>query len=109
MASTESDRIRLAQIAGTASRYATQRELNGQNREAAVAELAAVADGRRDLLAEHAGIVVGCHEGALDEALSLRAAQLCVDAGADASLIPRWIAEGRRRAREISNQRNSGR
>ena len=109
MASTEPDRILLAQITGAASRYARQPRLSGLAREAAVAELAAVASGRRDLLAEHAGIIVGAHEGDLDEERYLRTAQLCIDAGADVTQIPRWIAEGRRRARDTQARRSSGR
>jgi hypothetical protein len=77
------------------------RNLSGLSREAAIAELAAVASGRRDLLAEHAGLIVGAHEGDLDEARYLRTAQLCIDAGADLTLVPRaglprpWRSAGR--------------
>jgi hypothetical protein len=38
----------------------------------------------------------------LDEGRYLRAAQLCIEAGADTSLIPRWIDVGRQRARGIA-------
>jgi hypothetical protein len=34
----------------------------------------------------------------MDEAAHLRAAQLCVDAGADTTQVPRWAAEAQRRA-----------
>ena len=98
MASTERDRIIVAQIAGAASRHARTHPLTQAGLQDAIAELATVADGRADLLAEHAGLAIGCHEGDLDEAHHLRAAQLCINAGADTSLIPRWIEEGRRRA-----------
>ena len=98
MASTEKDRIIVARIAGAASRHARAHPLSHAEQQDAIAELAAVADGRADLLAEHAGLAIGCHEGDLDEPRHLRAAQLCINAGADTSLIPRWIEEGRRRA-----------
>jgi hypothetical protein len=98
MASTERDRVIVAQIAGAASRHARTHPLTPAQQQAAIAELATVADGRADLLAEHAGLAIGCHEGDLDERHHLRAAQLCINAGADTSLIPRWIEEGRRRA-----------
>lgn len=109
MGRTESDRIIIAQIAGIASRHASQPRLTGQGRESAITELAAAASGRRDLLAEYAGIVVGHHEGDVNEAHYLRVAQLCLDAGADAALVPAWIAEGRRRAHATASQRAAGR
>ena len=106
MASTERDRIIVAQIAGAASRRARTHPLTQAELQDAIAELAMVADGRADLLAEHAGLAIGCHEGDLDEAHHLRAAQLCVNAGADTSLIPRWIEEGRRRAAAAAAKRH---
>jgi hypothetical protein len=45
-----------------------------------------------------AGIGLGFHEGGLDEPRAKGAAQLLTAAGADESLIPRWIDEGQRRA-----------
>jgi hypothetical protein len=97
------DRILSAQIAGTASRHARIRgSLTADARAAAVAELAELAAGRSDLLARFAGLEVGLHEGDLDEERRVLAAQLCIEAGADQSQIPRWIDEGRRRAREIT-------
>jgi hypothetical protein len=39
--------------------------------------------------------------GAPDEALYLRAAQLCIDAGADQSQIPHWTREGHRRGAAV--------
>jgi hypothetical protein len=106
MASTERDRIIVAQIAGAASRHARTHPLTQAELQGAIAELATVADGRADLLAEHAGLAIGCHEGDLDESHHLRAAQLCIDAGADTSLIPRWIEEGRRRAATAAAKRH---
>lgn len=63
-----------------------------------MAELRETADGRHDLLAEVAGILVGAHEGGLDEPRARTAAQLCHLAGADEDLTPQWIEEGRSRA-----------
>jgi hypothetical protein len=63
-----------------------------------VTEIRELAGGRGDLLAEVAGIFEGTSEGELDEPLCRQAAQLCRLAGADETLIPAWITEGRRRA-----------
>jgi hypothetical protein len=63
-----------------------------------VTEFRERAGGRADLLAQVAGIFEGPSEGELDELLAKRAAQLCRLAGADETLIPQSIAEGRRRA-----------
>jgi hypothetical protein len=70
----------------------------GDEIAAAAAELREVAGGRPDLLAEEAGILLGFHEGGLKEPRARCAAQLLIAAGADESLIPAWIEEGRRRA-----------
>jgi hypothetical protein len=98
MAEAANDRILYARIAGAASRHARHRRLSEAEYQAAVAGLAATALGRADLLAQCAGLSIGSHEGDLDEAHYLRAAQLCIDAGADNEQIPRWILEGKRRA-----------
>ena len=50
---------------------------------AAMTEIADLAGGRADLLAQGAGIAAGFHCGRADEARYLRAAQLCIEAGAD--------------------------
>jgi hypothetical protein len=47
---------------------------------------------------EVAGILLGASEGRLDEPRAGAAAQLCIAAGAEESMIPQWIEEGRRRA-----------
>jgi len=98
MAVTERDRIIVAQLAGTARRYARGRELTDAEHDRAVAELVEVASGRPDLLAECAGLAAGFHQGDPDEAAHLQAAQLCIDAGADRELIPGWAEIGRYRA-----------
>src|SRR5258708_26229508 len=107
MENTEKDRILLAHITGNAHRHANSLGTSGRRRAAALAELAELAAGRSDLLAECAGIAIGCHEGDLDEVRYLSVAQLCIEAGADQTAIPRWIAEGRRRA-ESANGRHQG-
>ena len=63
-----------------------------------MAELREVAADRPDLLAEEAGILLGFHHGGPDEPRARAEAQLLIAAGADESLIPQWIEEGRRRA-----------
>ena len=92
------DRLLVARISGIARRHASWRVPAGNEIAAAVAELREVAGDRPDLLAEVAGIGLGFHEGGLDEPRAKAAAQVLIAAGADESLIPRWIDEGRRRA-----------
>jgi len=92
------DRILVAQITGTARRHARWRDLTADEKTAAIAELTELAVGRADLLAEVAGILEGASEGRLDEPFARRAVQLFRLAGADETLLPRWTAEGRRRA-----------
>ena len=98
MTSQKRDRVLLAEITGVARRLARGRPLTDAEQRDAAAMLSQVAKGRADLLAESAGLAIGTHEGDADEARHLQAAQLCIDAGADRSLIPHWIEEGRRRA-----------
>ena len=92
------DRLLVARISGIARRHASWRAPAGNEITAAAAELREVAADRPDLLAEVAGIGLGFHEGGLDEPRAKAAAQVLIAAGADESLIPRWIDEGRRRA-----------
>jgi hypothetical protein len=108
MGSTDKDRILLAQITGPAHRHAAVVGLDGDQRAAALADLAELAKGRSDLLAECAGIAVGCHEGDLDEARYLAVAQVCVDAGADQAAVQHWIAAGRWRARTSRSRHQAG-
>src|SRR5215467_750187 len=98
MASSKRDRALLAETTGEAARHAGGQTLSGAEQQEAAATLSQVAQGRADLLAESAGLAIGAHEGGQDEARHLQAAQLCIDAGADLSLIPQWVEEGRRRA-----------
>lgn len=94
----DSDRLTVARISGVAMRHASWREPTGDEIAAAVSELRELAGDRPDLLAEEAGILLGFHEGDLDEARARAAAQLLIAAGADESLIAQWVEEGRRRA-----------
>ena len=71
-------------------------------------ELRELAGGRADLLAEVAGIFEGASDGDLDEPLAGQAAHLCRLAGADETLIPQWIGEGRRRAGVARMRPHSG-
>jgi hypothetical protein len=92
------DRLIVARLPAIAQRHARWRELTEAEKAAAVAELRETANGRTDLLAEVAGILLGAHEGELDEAKARAAAELCRLAGADEDLIPQWVEEGKRRA-----------
>ena len=96
---SDADLIVCARLTRTALGLAAPARLTGPARDQAVVQLAGTAPGRTDLLARCAGLAVGLHEGAPDEDRYLRAAQLCIDAGADTALINAWIAEGRRTRR----------
>jgi hypothetical protein len=98
MSSSRDDRLLFARIAAISGRHARWRPLTEAEEADAIAELAEAAAGRADLLAECAGLALGCHEDGIDAPKFERAAGLCVKAGADATAIPRWIEEGRRRA-----------
>jgi hypothetical protein len=98
MPGRDRDRLIIAQIAGVTRKHARWRPLTEAEETAALAELAEVADGRVDLLAEEAGVTLGAHEDDPDPALHLQVAQLCIRAGADTALISRWIEVGRQRA-----------
>ena len=83
----DSDRLIVARISGVAMRHANWREPAGDEIAAAAAELREVAGDRPDLLAEEAGILLGFHEGGLNEPRARSAAQLLIAAGADENLI----------------------
>src|SRR5580700_4373654 len=102
------DRLVIAVLSGAAKRHAQWRDLAEAETEVAVAELHEIANGRSDLLAETAGILLGASEGRPNEPVSKAAAQLCIAAGADESLIPQWIDEGRRRAAAACLMPHSG-
>ena len=93
------DRILAAQITGTARRHSRWRPLTEAEEAEAVIELADLALGRADLLAQVAGLQIGCYEGDIDEPRRRQAANLLLKAGADRDLIPAWIEIGRERVR----------
>jgi len=90
----------VAQLTGTARRHARWGALTQAEQASGVAELREIAGHRADLLAEVAGLALGTAESKGPEYLAQghAAAELCRLAGADESLIPQWIQEGRRRA-----------
>jgi hypothetical protein len=94
---SDSDRLLTARLMGVVKRHAPWREPTQDETNAAVPELREIAGDRPDLIAEVAGILLGASEGQLDEPRSKAAASFCIAAGADESLIPGWIEEGRRR------------
>src|SRR5712691_10200090 len=85
-----SDETVVARIIGAAARHARRCALSETGHLAAVTEIAGLAGGRADLLAQGAGIAAGFHCGRADEARYLRAAQLCIEAGADTGQAHRW-------------------
>ena len=100
-AKPDPDGILTAGLAGTAKRHASRDPLDV---DAAVAELREIADGRGDLLAERAGVILGFHdEDARDGRWPRRAleAALCIAAGADLTRLTEWIAAGEERAQRI--------
>jgi hypothetical protein len=98
------DRLLSARLAGIAQRRARWGGLTEDEKSAGAAELRQVADGRRDLLAETAGLALGTAEGRGKEyeARGQAIAELCRLAGADEDLIPGWVEIGRERAEQAS-------
>jgi hypothetical protein len=92
------DQLTVARLAGAAQRHAPWREPSRPETAAAVAELREIAGPRADLLAEVAGLLAGFYQGTAEQVRAGTAARYCRAAGADPALIPRWTAEGRRRA-----------
>ena len=107
----QADRNLTAQLHGTATRHAnkwwSRGEVDEAEHDTAVAELRELAAGRTDLLAEVCGILRGfTAEGSPHEVRDAMAAQLCADAGADETLIPQWVEEGRRRRQQAHARRS---
>jgi hypothetical protein len=98
MPRAEQDRLMLARIAGVTRRHAGGGPLTGEQEARALAELAEVSEGRVDLLAEYAGVLLGSHENDVDAAVCKQIAQLCISAGAHMAAIESWMGEGRRRS-----------
>jgi hypothetical protein len=101
MACPDPDHVRYAQIAAAAARYVQGWEFTAGDEAAAIAELAQAAAGRADLLAERAGTALGFSEGGLEPTRNRRIAELCIAAGADATLMERWVAVGRELAARV--------
>src|SRR5580698_1658175 len=95
---SDHDQLTVARLTGAAQRHAPWREPTQQETAAAVEELREIAGPRADLLAEVAGLLTGFYQGTAEQARAEAAARYCRAAGADPALIPRWTAEGRRRA-----------
>jgi hypothetical protein len=88
-------RIAVAQAQGVAWRYA-----HGQLGEAgALAELGEITSGLDGgaVLAEAAGVILGACRQPEEREAAERAAQLCVEAGADEGAVPYWMMVGRER------------
>ena len=91
------DEQMLAQIADVCRWFAAGGPPTSRRQAAALAELAHITAGRTDLLARYAGQTLARHDNGPEAAVRERAAQLCITAGADMSLIDRWSREGRGR------------
>jgi hypothetical protein len=102
------DQLTVARLAGAAQRHAPRREPSSQETAAAVAELREIAGPRADLLAEVAGLLAGFYQGTAEQARARAAARYCRAAGADPELIPRWTAEGERRAAAARREAGPG-
>ncbi len=100
-----SDQILSAWLTAAAQRNARDRAVTA---EQAVAEIRELAGHRPDLLAQCAGLALGCSEGQLDAEVYRKMADLCIAAGADESLIDGWIAEGRARSAQAREMPNTG-
>jgi hypothetical protein len=96
------DRLLVARISSIAQRHARWGAMDEAQKAVGEAELREIARDRSDLLAEVVGVSLGTAEGKGPEYEAQRqaVAELCLTAGADESLIPEWIAEGKRRAAE---------
>ena len=94
------DRLLTARLTGIAQRHAHRGDITEAETVAAAAELREIAGDRPDLAAEVAGLALGTSESRGPEYVAggQAVAELCIAAGADESLIPQWIEEGRRRA-----------
>lgn len=87
------DRLLVAKLMGVAERHAAKSTPTDE----AVAELQVLARGRADLLAHVAGTELGAAETGRHPDWPRRAAELCMAAGADETLIPAVQAEVRER------------
>jgi hypothetical protein len=97
-AARERDQLTVARLTGAAWRHASGWEPTGAQADVAVRELREIADGRGDLLAEVAGLLIGYYRRTAEELKARAAAYYCIAAGAGLDLIPRWIETGCSRA-----------
>src|SRR5260221_13751219 len=104
MGETRTDPLTLARIAAVTSRYTRTGTLTDAQRDQAVRELAELAAGRTDLLAQHAGIALGFQDfrQGFEAAQYRLAAEMCIAAGADVSQLERWRQAGHERAAQAS-------
>ena len=102
MTSLGKDRMLYVRIVGIAARRAPTWRPGGKENAAAITELAEVAGGRADLLAKCAGLALGYGECQPETAHYQRMAELCIAAGADKTLIQRWVDVGRQRATTVA-------
>ena len=108
MQQTDPDRLTIARLSAIASRHAARGTITDWQRAEAVTELAAVAAGRGDLLAQEAGINLGfasARDG-WEHAIRQLAAELCIEAGADPAAVATWTEVGRERADEVRARRS---
>jgi hypothetical protein len=101
MAGLDPDRLRYAQIAAAAARYVQGGGSTAEEEAAAIAELVQATAGRADLLAERAGTALGFSQGGLEAARNRQIAELCIAAGANETLMGRWVAAGRELAARV--------
>ena len=95
------DRLLFGRIVSIAARHASAWRPGGEENAAAITGLAEVAGGRADLLAKCAGLALGYGECQPEAGHYQRMAELCIAAGADKTLIQRWIDVGRQRATTV--------
>jgi hypothetical protein len=98
------DRLILAWISGTASRRCPFAGRPPEQDADAVAELEQAAQGRADLLAEHAGMSLGwaaAESIPQYAAKRLAVASLCIMAGGDMDQVAGWIPVGIKRAEDV--------
>jgi hypothetical protein len=92
------DRILVARLEGVALHHARYEPLPSAQESEAVAQIAELAGGRADLLAECAGVLIGFYDGDdLAGGRARNAARYLVLAGADETLVDGWVLIGRER------------
>ena len=92
------DRAIAVRIALAAARHGQGWQITADQETAAIADLQRAADGRTDLLGEHAGVALGFGEGRPNAARYRQIASLCIAAGADRASMDQWLTIARHRA-----------